>query len=311
MIRPYFLLALVPLFFASPTAREWSVPGRGSKVQATPAQVAESLMEADRSFAARASRSDMVTAMSAMFADGVIMPAPAGVFAMGKNAVIVALRASPDAATSRVSWTPVRAGVSSDGEHGFTIGYMTQRKADSSRVALKYMAYWVRDRGIWRVVAYKRARADGPPPDTSRMAPVLPFLITRVPQDAAAMTALRRDLMAAEKAFSDEAQTIGLGNAFGKFGREDAVNMGGPASPTFLVGASSIAKLVGGADMNASPVTWNADTAFVASSGDLGITFGVIRRKNLPPGEPAQPGSSFFTIWMRADAKSPWRYVAE
>jgi hypothetical protein len=173
------------------------------------------------------------------------------------------------------------------------------------------MAYWIRDRGIWRVVAYKRARADASPTDTSRMAPVLPFLITRVPQDAAAMSALRRDLMAAEKAFSDEAQKIGLGNAFAKFGRDDAVNMGGPTSPTFLVGASAIAKLVGGADMSASPVTWGADTAFVSSSGDLGITFGVIRRNNPPAGSPAAPGNSFFTIWMRADTKSPWRYVAE
>lgn len=311
MIRPAFFFAVLPLAFAIPTLRERLVPTHASSVQATPAQVAESLMEADRSFAARAARADMVTALSAMFADGVIMPAPAGVFSTGKNAVLVALRASPDAAMSRVSWTPVRVGVSSDGEHGFTFGYMTQRKADSSKVALKYMAYWVRDRGVWRVVAYKRARADASPADTSRMAPVLPFLITKSTADAAALTALRQDLMAAEKAFSDEAQKVGLGNAFGKFGRDDAVNMGGPTSAAFVVGAPAISKLVGGADMNASPVAWSADTAFVASSGDLGITFGVIRRNNAPTDATAVPGSSFFTIWMRADAKSPWRYVAE
>jgi len=143
------------------------------------------------------------------------------------------------------------------------------------------------------------------------MAPVLPFLITKVPRDTAAITTLRHDLMAAEKAFSDEAQQIGLGNAFSKFGRADAVNMGGPASPVFVVGAPAIAQLVGGTDMKASPVTWSADTAFVSSSGDLGITFGVIRRNNPPAGTPAAPGNSFFTIWMRADSKSPWRYVAE
>ena len=311
MIRSWYLLAIVPLVLTSPTMRERLAPSLASHAQATPAQVAESLMEADRSFASRASRTDMVTALTAMFADGVIMPAPAGVFSTGKNAVLVALRASPDAATSRVSWTPVRAGVSSDGEHGFTFGYLTQHKADSSKVAHKYMAYWVRDRGVWRVAAYKRARADTPPADMARMEPVLPFLITKATSDAASLSALRRDLMAAEKAFSDEAQKIGLGNAFGKFGRDDAVNMGGPTSATFVVGAPAIGKLVGGADMNASPVTWSADTAFVASSGDLGITFGVIRPNNPPAGAPAPPGSSFFTIWMRADAKSPWRYVAE
>lgn len=306
MIRSIGLFALVPFLFASPSALRLAVPGRA---QATPAQVAESLIEADRKFATRAPGSDVATALGAMFADGVIMPAPGGAFAMGKNAVLVALRASPDAATSRVRWTPIRAGVSSDGEHGFTYGYMTQTKADSSKVALKYMAYWVRDRGVWRVVAYKRARAEAASTDTSRMAPVLPFLITKATIDTVAIRALRHDLMAAEKSFSDESQQIGLGNAFAKFGRDDAVNMGGPTSPVFIVGAPAIAKLVGGSDMKASPVTWAADTAFVASSGDLGITFGVIRRNNAPT--PAPPGSSFFTIWMRADAKSPWRYVAE
>lgn len=301
------LSVALSLLFAAPAAMAQSA---GAPTP-TPAQVAQSLLDADRAYAAGGAASDMVTALSTMFAEGVMMPAPAGAFAKGKAAVLAVLRLTPDAATSRVSWTPLRAGVSADGQHGFTFGYMTQRKADSTRVPLKYMAYWVREGGTWRVVAYKRGRSAGPPTGTSLMAPALPSRMVPVVRDAAAVTARRRDLMRAEQSFSNEAQKVGLGNAFARFGRDDAVNMGGAASASFVVGAKAIAALVAGGDMKASPVMWAADTAFVASSGDLGITFGVIRPNSLPIGESGDPGSSFFTIWMRADARGAWRYIAE
>lgn len=276
----------------------------------TPAEVAQSLMEADRAYAAASSQTDMMTAMSAMLADGAMMPTPGGTFANGKAAVLAALRATPDAATSRILWTPVRVGISADGEHGFSFGYMTQVKADSTRVPLKYMTYWVRENGVWRALAYKRARSAGVTSDTVAMPAALPPQLVKATRDAATVSRFRHDVMNAENSFSAEAQKIGVGNAFARFGSRDAVNMGGPALATFVVGADSIAKLVTGGDMTSSPLKWGADTAFVASSGDLGITFGVIHRNNPPAGVPPA-GASFFTIWRRADPRSPWRYIAE
>ena len=76
-----------------------------------------------------------------------------------------ALRAVPANATSRIEWAPVRGGVSADGAHGFTFGYMTQRRADGTRAPLKYLAYWVRRPEGWRVAVYRRVRrpdADAP-----------------------------------------------------------------------------------------------------------------------------------------------------
>ncbi|MBL0170380.1 MAG: nuclear transport factor 2 family protein [Gemmatimonadaceae bacterium] len=277
----------------------------------TPAQVAQSLLDADRAFAAAGARTDMLSALSAMFSDGVIMPSPQGGLAIGKSAVLAALRATPDATTARAIWTPIRVGISADGEHGFTFGYMTLRKPDSTRVPLKYMAYWVREAGVWHVLAYKRGRSAGPAPEAALMAPALPTALVAVRRDAKLGESLRHELMHREDAFSQDAQRIGLGNAFVAFGSSDAVNMGGAASATYVVGATAIATLVAGGDMKASPVTWGADTAFVASSGDLGITFGVIRPKNPPAGSDPGAGSPFFTIWRRADSRSPWRYVAE
>lgn len=284
-------------------------PSPADTAQTTPSQVAQSLLDADRRYAA--SSADMLTALDAMFANGVVAPGgPTGLL-VGKSAVLNALRAQPDVATAHATWRPLRAGVSADGEHGFTFGFFTMTKADGTRVPMKYMTYWIREGGVWHALSFKRGRAPSAPTDSALMAPALPASMRRPTRDAAMLSQLRRELMAREGEFSATAQRIGLGNAFAEFGSEDAVNMGGAASPHYVVGAKAIAALVGGDDMKASPVHWGADTAFVASSGDLGITFGVIRANTVPAGGDPNAGSAFFTIWRRADIRSPWRYVAE
>ena len=303
------LAVALPLFaFASPPSQ--------TRAPSSPAQVAQSLLDADRAFSASARSTDMISALSAMWSDGVLMPAPVSAAApkgllVGKAAVVAAMTAVPDATTSQVSWTPIRVGISADGQHGFSFGFMTQRKPDSTRVALKYMAYWVRERGVWRVAAYKRSRAAGPATDTTMMPPALPAAITTAVRAAKTIAALRRAVMDAESSFSAEAQRVGLGNAFATFGTADAVNMGGAASASYIVSAASIAALVAGGDMAASRVHWGADTALVASSGDLGITFGLIKSNTPPADGKPESGSAFFTIWRRVGLSAPWRYVAE
>jgi ketosteroid isomerase-like protein len=278
----------------------------------TPQQVAESLLEADRAFSTAAARTDMIATLSTMFVDSVIMPLPQTGFAKGRSAVLAALRALPGVADARVTWTPIRAGISADAAHGFTFGYVTLHAPDSSRVSRKYMAYWVRDdAGPWRVIAYKQGRAPGPPPAATLMAAALPSAIISSRANPSRLRVLRHELMRAEDAFSQEAQRIGVGNAFAALGAADAVNMGGSASSSFVVGAQAIATHVARGDMAASDVVWGADTAFVASSGDLGITFGVIREKKPEAGSDPGAGYPFFTIWRRAGPTAPWRYVAE
>ncbi|MBP6774652.1 MAG: nuclear transport factor 2 family protein [Gemmatimonadaceae bacterium] len=315
LMPPLVLRPLQPVSAAalvSTTTR----PSGEAATQATPAQRAQSLLDADRAYAASSASKDLAAALAPMLATGVIMPTPGG-FAIGKDAVLAALHASPDAA-AHVTWNPVRVGISADGLHGFTFGYMTISTAgtnpndrnDSTRTPAKYMTYWALESGTWRALAFKRGRAAGTAALTL-MTPALPSALVPPTQNAAVVAAFRRELMAAENTFSATAQRIGLGHAFAEFGSDDAVNMGGAASGGFVVGAAAIAARIGGADMKASPVTWGADTAFVASSGDLGITFGVIRPVNPPPGASPASGNSFFTIWRRANTGAPWKYVAE
>jgi hypothetical protein len=58
-----------------------------------------------------------------------------------------------------------------------------------------------------------------------------------------------------------------------------------------------------------SPVSWAPERVIVASSGDLGVTIGWITRNS--PEQNRPPRNPFFTIWRRANASAPWRYIAE
>jgi hypothetical protein len=282
----------------------------------TPQSVVDELLAADRGFAAEAEKTTAIPSLAAMFADDVAMPvpAPAPGFARGKTRAIDALKANPDNAQGRLQWAPIRGGISADGLHGFTVGYMTLTRGDGSKVPIKYVAYWLRKPEGWRVTVYKRVLAEQSPASASlaMMRPSLPAQLVAPTTDASTIARLKASLEAAERAFSDEAQEIGLGPAFAKHGRDDAVNVGPRASPTFVVGAAEIGKSIGaGSPDPTSPVAWAPDEgSLVASSGDLGVTFGFIRQNTAPP--PGQPQAvPFITVWRRTSPAEPWRYIAE
>ena len=276
----------------------------------TPQSAVDELLTADRLFAAASARTDLVSGLSAMFAPDVIMPLPGARFANGREEAVAALRANTDNAGARIEWTPVRGGVSADAHHGFTFGYMTLTRPDSSRTPLKYLAYWIKGPDGWKVAAYKRGRRPAGEVSLEPMAPSLPPAIVTPNSNSAEVERFRESLSAAEQAFSDRAQVVGLGAAFTEFGRADAMNMGGPNNAQFVIGSPAIGKLVGeGTPTTSSPVSWKADRTIIASSGDLGITFGIIRPNTPPASGPA--GFAFFTIWRRDRVTDPWRYIAE
>jgi ketosteroid isomerase-like protein len=245
----------------------------------SPQQAVEELVAADRAFSRASAGTDVVTGLSAMFAPDVIMPIPGSKFARGADDATAALRSNPDNLKSRAEWIPIRGGISADGQHGFTFGYMTLRQPNDTVAALKYLAYWIKTANGWRAAAYKRSRtAVDKPASTDMMPPSLPTQMVPASNDAAAIERHRQSLIAAEGAFSAEAQKLGIGPAFVKYGSADAVNAGPPTQSSFIVGAEAIGRSVGeGYGPGASPVSWGADSALVASSGDLAVTFGMIR----------------------------------
>jgi ketosteroid isomerase-like protein len=279
----------------------------------TPQAVVDELLAADRTFAAAAARTDVPGALGPMLAADVVFgPVPGSRFARGHEEAVASLRANPDNAGARLEWAPVRGGISADGQQGFTFGFMTLHQADGTAVPIKYMAYWIRQPVGWRAVAYKRGRRPAGEVSLAMMPAALPDRLVAISTDPATLAGHQRSLDQAERDFSDEAQHIGLGAAFAKWGSEDAVNMGGPDSPGYLVGAAAIGASIGtGSPGTTSPVFWAPESVIVASSGDLGITIGRIRpHAPAADGIPAA-GVPFFTIWRRAGPGAPWRYIAE
>lgn len=280
-------------------------------VDPAPLAAVTTLLEIDRAFSKTSSDLSMRAALDAMFADGVIAPWQRGEILKGKAAVIRALLQSPDS-VAKLSWAPIRGGVSADGLHGFTFGYLAAEHPDGRLAHSKYMAYWVREPRGWRVAAWKRRPIGAAPLASEPHAPSLPSRIVKATADSDVIARYYRSLVNAEAGFSQLAQRVGLSRAFTDMGSDDAVNMGGPDDPQFVVGAANIARSV--APVNGdqpATITWGADTALVSSSGDLGITFGVIRPKVQQDPNAPVPGAAFFTIWRRASLSAPWRYIAE
>jgi ketosteroid isomerase-like protein len=177
---------------------------------ASPQSAVDELLAADRAFSAASGKTDVIAGLSPMFAADVVMPSPPGQLADGKAAVVAALRANADNARSQVEWTPVRGGISADGQHGFTVGFMTLHVPGGSTMPFKYLSYWLKQPDGWRVAAYKRVRSGEGSPSLALMAPALPGQLVPPSSDAAAI-ARSATVRQGGRSFSNAAQKIGLG----------------------------------------------------------------------------------------------------
>lgn len=278
--------------------------------QSTPRAIADDLLAADRAFAAAAVKIDLTTALTSMFAPDVALSYAGGV-AYGSAKATEALKANPVNAGATIEWTPLRVSVSGDGRHGFTAGLMTMRRADDTATPLKYLAYWEKQPAGWRVLAYKRgvSKVAATPSPVSY---VLPKQLVAPATDAALIERYRESLAEAERSFSREAQTIGIGPAFKKYGDPEAINLGGPEVATYLLGNEQVAGGVSsGGPATGSPVNWGPEKTLVAASGDFGVTIGYIVQNQPGADGKIPPGQPFFTIWKRDSPKERWLYIAE
>lgn len=299
-------MKLIPLLLALFVP---AVVPRYVTVQAPTAQaVADELLAADRAFAAASAKTDLITAISAMFTADVAMPAPGG-YAFGSQKAIEALKANPANIGAKATWSPARVAISRDGLHGFTAGFMTITRADGSVAPAKYLAYWTKSKDGWRVAVYKRTLAKEVPANI-KVTYLLPQNIMASTTSPEKVEKDRESLMNAERSFAGDAQKIGLGPAFKKYGSADAINLGGPNTPVFAWGNEDIATLVGQNEpASGSSVNWGPDKAIVATSGDFGVTMGYITRNSPGPDGKVPPPNPFFTIW-RLEGNG-WRYIAE
>ena len=265
-----------------------------------PKAAVNELLASDLTFSVEASKStDPVVGIAAMFDEEVVMPSPQG-NAVGRDAVVALFRENPSYKEGKVSWSPIRGGISADGTQGFTYGFLTLSAGDPARRDRKYLSYWIKRPEGWRVVAYRQQVRQ--PGDVSKemLPPSLPEFAA---ESAANSSASVQSVASAEKAFSDRAQIVGLKRAFGEFGRQDAMNMYGGAG--FAYGLDAV--VAGFQEEGPAKIHWSTERSFAAPSGDLAVSIGTIR-SNDPAKAEAIP---FFTIWRRDGPDRPWRYIAE
>ncbi|MBX9927753.1 MAG: hypothetical protein K2X99_02470 [Gemmatimonadaceae bacterium] len=288
-----------PLLLALPLAFAGARPP-----MAPPTAALAALRTADSTIAQIADQRSLGDALATALASDARMPARPNGWVVGRDSVLARIRAIGEMARASAGWHTIRYGVSADGQHGFSFGFLHVTNRGTRSQWQKYMAYWAIDAGQWHMLAFKRAPVDSGTPDLTLRAPSLPT--TQVAPRASDATSLA-SLKAAEFGFSDRAAEVGLRAAFAEKGSADAVNMG--RGPAYTTGAEAIAALVSVNDPGPkSTLVWGADHAIVASSGDLGITFGIIRERGAAPDAPGFP---FFTIWRRPGGKGEWKYVAE
>lgn len=272
---------------------------------ASPEEAANELLAADRTFSDSGAAENLVASLARMFDDDVRLIAR-GQSVRGRETALGMLRADSANLTARATWTPIRVAISGDGTHGFTAGYQAIRLANDSVVHAKYLAYWTRTAGEWRVLVYKRgARPGGAAAEP--LAPLLPDRMTAATASAEALEEYRASLAAAEAAFSEAGQS-GLGAAFRAFGAPEAIHMGAPTDLNFRLGPEAIAEGVEAGGAVQGTLTWGADETIVAPSGDFGINIGTIV---VTPTRGQARRIPFFTIWRRPRLTDPWRYVAE
>ena len=285
------------------------VPAVVMRQGTSPQKIADELIAADRAFSEASAKTDLVNGLSAMFAADIVMPTPGGLV-YGSSKAVDALKANPANTGATAVWTPARVALSADGTHGFTAGFMTITRADGTVNPAKYLGYWERHGSGWRLVAYKRTPAKSAAPAMA-VSYLLPKQIVAAKLDATSIEKNRESLAEAERSFSRDAQTMGIGEAFKKYGSPDAINLGDPDTLTFRVGNEAIGEGVGsGQPPKTSPVNWGPEKTIVAASGEFGVTIGYIFRNTPGAGGKIPPGQPFFTIW-RKDAGGVWRYIAE
>jgi hypothetical protein len=294
----------------------WSIASKGTVAGSSPAAPSaqsgassvEELLAADRTFAQAALHKDFVSGISSMLASDVVMQAPSGHVRGMASARDALRRIAENDAVARAEWHAVGVGTSSDGQQGFTFGYVSLGGVDRR----KYLAYWVKKAEGWRVVAYKLLRSASGNPSLAMLPPSIPT--PGLPRgDSATTQRYTEELSAAEIAFSNDATPMGLGPAFQKWGAPDAVNTGGSAHVEFVRGPEAISKSVGAGVSSTAVITWAPTEVIVASTGDLGVTIGTIRVTTPATAEKAAETREipFFTVWKRASPGHAWRYVAE
>lgn len=216
--------------------------------------------------------------------------------AQGSARVVALLRGD----ASRLAWRAIGAGLSSDGNLGYTYGYTVARDSAASRG--KYMAVWARRGTRWELAAFVLAGGGPATPPAETLA----FAASGSTGDA---HSARRAVMATDSAFARDAASLGVAEAFAAHAAPDAAILSGP--PSIVVGRAGIHDVYATLPPSARLV-WAPVDARAAASGDLAFTVGTAIFSVVDPatGRTRRAYSKYLTIWRR-QSDGRWTYVVD
>jgi ketosteroid isomerase-like protein len=267
------------------------------------------LVEAERAFSRLSQREGLRAAFLAYLAEDAVLFRPGPV--PGRE--FIAARPSPPV---ELTWWPVYAEVAASGDLGYTTGPYVLRETGQGPGGETqtgyYVTVWRRQAdGAWKVVADLGATT--PPPAGSDAAAGGEVGHGRIGAGAQAgkkqaelAEAAQHALLAADRGFGGDATAHGARAAYMAVIADEARFYRDGAPPA--VGREAIGRLLASHPQRAS--SWEPTVAVVASSSDLGYTYG--KTAVMEPGRPGrirQPGL-YFRIWERK-GDGPFKIVVD
>jgi ketosteroid isomerase-like protein len=265
-----------------------SCAGRGATVKGVPPPGAETLVQAERSFAATASTEGTREAFLKYLADDAVIFRPGPVNAKQWYTQHTEV-------SGFLSWEPAYAEISFSGDLGYTTGPWQYRESTEEEEVTsfgQYVSVWKRaGGGPWRVVADIGNVYDRP---VKKVAQVEYKISSEGPDEFAPPVNVEQekaDLMETDRIFSDDVVHSGLVAGYMSFSTDDVryIRMGAPA----IRGKTKVRKALAKAD---TTVTWEPVGVDVSAAGDLGYTYGTARSGRAGP-DGSVKTSSYLRIW--------------
>ena len=201
-----------------------------------------------------------------------------------------------------LSWTPVFADVSVDGKVGYSFGNVEIPRPGLAMLRGQYIAFWRKERGVWKVEAWNMSPAFFPPgplpPDFGEA--LLGSAGGRFhPVDMEQETGL---LMGVDAAFSQASVDFGQAVAFGNYAHQHAIVLAG-GEPDFFIGREAIIESRQGAE---GTLSWIPRLGGVGPTGDLGWSMGTyVIQGTLGTGH-----GKYLSVWQKDDT-GEWKFVQD
>jgi ketosteroid isomerase-like protein len=268
----------------------------------------DALLRADLGRADSVARRGYADGLSSTFTDDVVYLRGGLPIVRGRPAASAIIAAESLGVHAAVRWQPVRAEASLDGKSGYSYGYSVYSAAQPTSTSVRidrYIAFWRRGAGGWRIAGY--AETYGTPPAALSLPLAARGSALKdlpMPRATGALEAIR----SADSDFSRDAGWLGTGEAFGRYAAEDAQIFSGPGE--FISGPRAITQSFGTTTTKNSLV-WHPVHGEVSEAGDLGFTVGnAMFTGHREDGAPVVLYSKYLTVWKKQRDGS-WRYVVD